>query len=204
MGVCIYVILAQLFCCHCLVAKSFPILFNPVDCSLPGSSVCGISQARILEWVVILFSKGSPWPRNWTPVSCIGASLVVLVVKNLPANAPDVRDLSSISGLGRSPGGGYGNPLQYSCQENPHGQRSPVGCSPWGHRVGHDWTTKHSTAHTIQSIHRSPSQPKRCGLSSFAYSFTPISNPSFTYSFTSKIFSEYLVGDKPLLSAKDM
>ena len=41
------------------------------------------------------------------------------MVKNLPANAGDVRDLGSISGLGRSPGGGHGNPLQYSCLENP-------------------------------------------------------------------------------------
>ena len=43
-------------------------------------------------------------------------------------------DVGSISGLGRSPGGGHGNPLQYSCLENPHGQRSLVGYSPWGHK----------------------------------------------------------------------
>ena len=41
------------------------------------------------------------------------------VVKNLPANAGDIRDMGSIPGLGRSPGGGNGNPLQYSCLENP-------------------------------------------------------------------------------------
>ena len=40
-------------------------------------------------------------------------------------------DLGSIPGLGRSRGGGHGNPLQYSRLENPHGQRSLVGCSPW-------------------------------------------------------------------------
>ena len=44
---------------------------------------------------------------------------MVLVVKNLPANAGDLRDVGSISGLGRSPGEGNGNPLQYSCQVNP-------------------------------------------------------------------------------------
>ena len=44
---------------------------------------------------------------------------MALVVKNLPANAGDVRDLGSIPGSGRSPGGGHGNPLQYSCLENP-------------------------------------------------------------------------------------
>ena len=43
-------------------------------------------------------------------------------------------DLGSIPGLGRSPGGWHGNPLQYSCLENPHGQRSLVGYSPWGHK----------------------------------------------------------------------
>ena len=44
---------------------------------------------------------------------------MALVVKNLPANAGDVRDAGLIPGLGRSPGGGHGNPLQYSCLENP-------------------------------------------------------------------------------------
>ena len=40
-------------------------------------------------------------------------------VKNLPAKAGDIRDMGSIPGSGRSPGGGHGNPLQYSCLENP-------------------------------------------------------------------------------------
>ena len=53
-------------------------------------------------------------------------------------------DLGSIPGLGRSPGGGHGNPLQYSCLENPHGQRRLVGYSPWGsQKVRYDWVTKH-------------------------------------------------------------
>ena len=43
-------------------------------------------------------------------------------------------NLSSIPGLERSPGGGPGNPLQYSCLENPHGQKSLVGSSPGGHK----------------------------------------------------------------------
>ena len=47
------------------------------------------------------------------------ASQVVLVVKNPPANAGDVRDLGLIPGSGRFPGGGHGNPLQHSCLENP-------------------------------------------------------------------------------------
>ena len=48
-----------------------------------------------------------------------GSSQVALVAKNLPANARDIRDTSSVPALGRSPGGGHGNPLQYSCLENP-------------------------------------------------------------------------------------
>ena len=51
------------------------------------------------------------------------------VVKNLPANAGDT---GSIPGLERSPGEGNGNPVQYSCLEDLHGQRNLVGYSPWG------------------------------------------------------------------------
>ena len=50
----------------------------------------------------------------------VRASQVVLVIKNLPVNTGDVRDRGLIPGLGRSPRGGNGNPLQYSCLENPH------------------------------------------------------------------------------------
>ena len=59
-------------CCCCLVATSCLTLCNPTDCSLPGSSVHGISQARILEWGVISFSWGSSQPRDGTYISCIG------------------------------------------------------------------------------------------------------------------------------------
>ena len=44
---------------------------DPRDCSLPGSSIHGISQAGILEWVAIFFSRGFSWPRDWTHVSCL-------------------------------------------------------------------------------------------------------------------------------------
>ena len=49
-------------------------------------------------------------------------------------SACNVGDLGSTPGLGRSPGGEHDNPLQYSCLENPHGQRSLVDYSPWGHK----------------------------------------------------------------------
>ena len=55
------------------------------------------------------------------------------VVKNPPANAGDARDAGSISGSGRSPGGGHGNPLKYSCLENPMDRGA------W-------WDTVHGTA----------------------------------------------------------
>ena len=54
------------------------------------------------------------------------------MVKNPPGSAGDIRDVGSILGSGRSPGGGHGNPLPYSCLENPHRQKSLAGYSPWG------------------------------------------------------------------------
>ena len=61
----------------------------------------------------------------------------MLVVKNPPANAGDMRDVYSIPGSGRSPGGGHGNPLQYSCLE------TPIDRGAWWatvHRVAKSWT----------------------------------------------------------------
>ena len=55
-------------------------------------------------------------------------------------SACNAGDLGLISGLERSPKGGHGNPLQYSCLENPYEQRSLAGYSPWGLRVRHDWS----------------------------------------------------------------
>ena len=57
---------------------------------------------------------------------------MVLVVKHLPASAGGERDACSIPGSGRSAGGGPGHPLQCSCLENAHGQRSLASYSPWG------------------------------------------------------------------------
>ena len=76
------------------------------------------------------------------------ASQVAVVVKNLPANAGDIRDTSSIPGSGRSHGGGHDNPLQYSCLENPVDRRTW-----WAtvHGVAKNWTQlkQHSMlAHT--------------------------------------------------------
>ena len=59
---------AQVHACH---AQSCPTFCGTVDCSPPGSSVHGIFQSRILEWVAILFSRGWSRPRDWTRVSCV-------------------------------------------------------------------------------------------------------------------------------------
>ena len=58
--------------CACvLVSQSCPTLCDPMDCNPPGSSVHGILQARIQEYVAISFSRGSYWPKDWTQVSSI-------------------------------------------------------------------------------------------------------------------------------------
>ena len=61
---------------YVLVAQSCLTLCDPMDCNVPGSSVHGIFQTRILEWVAIFFSRGSSWPRDWTQVSCIAGRLL--------------------------------------------------------------------------------------------------------------------------------
>ena len=70
-------------------------------------------------------------------------------------SASNVGDLSWIPGLGWSPGGGLGNPLQYSCLENPHGQRSLVVYSPWGRKES-DTTERLSTQLKSNRIYRDP------------------------------------------------
>ena len=63
-------------------------------------------------------------------------------------------DLDSIPGLGRSPAGGHGNPLQYSYWENPYGPRSLVGYSPWSHKEP-DMTEQLRTAqHSISHLYQ--------------------------------------------------
>ena len=145
--------------CACLIAQLCPTLCNPMDCSLSGSSVhrdspgkntrvrChsllqGIVPTQEANWGLLncrqilyqLSYQGSP-----VNVLCDnnGASQVELVVKDPPANAEDIRDSGLIAGSERSSGGGHGDPLRYSCLENPMG---------WGawqatvHRVAKSWT----------------------------------------------------------------
>ena len=89
---------------------------------------------------MLKYTKASVWTHvsMYIHISmCLGASQVAPVVKNLPADAGGLRDSGSIPGSGRFPGGGHGNPLQYSCLENPTDSgawRATV------HRVAKSWT----------------------------------------------------------------
>ena len=100
-----------------------------------------------------------PLPRDAGESMCIALVLcpsqVVQMVKNLPASAGDIRDEGSIPGLGRSPGGGHGTPLQRSCLENPHGQRSLVDYSPWGRKESDmiEQLSTHTHTHTYTQVH---------------------------------------------------
>ena len=92
-------------------------------------------------------------------IAVFGASQVALVVKKLPSNAGDLRDVGSTPRWGRSPGGGHGNPLQYSCLENLMDKGA------WQaivHRVAKRWTQlkrlseracTHAHTHTQSCLH---------------------------------------------------
>ena len=92
--------------------------------SLAGKRVClQCRRPRFYSWVGKI-----PWRRDRLPISVFLGFPGGSDGKESACNAGD---LGLIPGLGRSPGGGHGKPLQYSCLENPHGQRSLVGYSPW-------------------------------------------------------------------------
>ena len=72
----------------CWVASVVSYSFCAMDCSPLGSSVHGILQARILEWVAMPSSRGSSWPRDWTHVSCISCIAVRFVTISITWEAP--------------------------------------------------------------------------------------------------------------------
>ena len=88
-----------------------------MDCSPPGSSDHGISQARILEWLAISFSRGSSQPgiESMSP-ALIGRQIFTTVPPKNPLAI--LENTGSIPGLGRSLREGNGKPLQYSCLRN--------------------------------------------------------------------------------------
>ena len=71
--------------CESEVAQSYLILYNPMDCSLPGSTIHGILQARTLEGVAISFSRRSSQPKDWTWVSSIvGRRFTIWATREVP------------------------------------------------------------------------------------------------------------------------
>ena len=116
------------------IAQSCPTLSDPMDCSLPGSSVHGIFQARVREWVAIAFSRGIvnfklhsclDVADRGLPRQCAGGAALA------PANAGDIRDTGSIAG--KIPWRRKWQPTPVFSPEESHGQRSLAGYSPWGH-----------------------------------------------------------------------
>ena len=120
-----------------LVIQSRPPLCDPMDSSPLGSSVHGILQVRTPEWVAISAIYGCR------------ASQTVLVVKNRPAGAGDVRDAGSVPESGRPPGEGHSSPLQCSCRENPMVRLQSIRPQRVGHN-GRDFT--HTPTHTHTHI----------------------------------------------------
>ena len=101
-----------------------------MDCSLLGSSVHGIFQARTLEWVAISFSRGSSWPRDWPQVSCIAGRVTMWVTREgRNKREPGINSLTNCMALHEFPTQtGYVGIL--SCDLH-----SPMMCSCWFFRV---------------------------------------------------------------------
>ena len=133
-----------------------------MDCSLSGSSVhqdspdknTGVRCHSLLQG--IFPTQESNWgllncrqilyqlSYQGSPVNVLydnaGASQVVLVVKDPPANSEDIRNSGLIAGSERASGGGHGNPLRYSCLENPMDWGAWQATIHRVARVGHDWS----------------------------------------------------------------
>ena len=121
--------------------QSCPTLCDPTDCSLPGPSVHGILQARILEWVAMSISRGSSQPRDRTQVSyifCTGQRLIYhfFTTWKVPIFPPNIMIM--------------GNPLQYSCLDNSLDRgawRATV------HRVTESQTNRNDLTHARTQTH---------------------------------------------------
>ena len=111
-------------------------LRDPVDCSPLGSSVHGILQTRILEWVTILFSRGSFWPRDWTRISyisCIGR-WVLYCYHHL--GSPDLSSFFEL--FIHVPSSTLSSSAEDKCQESLDTEILP-----------HDWIRKSTTVHKL-------------------------------------------------------
>ena len=91
----------------------------------------GVKNQPAKQETLVRFQGKIPWRRDRLPTPVF---LGFLSGSDSKESTHNVRHLGSITELRRSPGGGHDNPLQCSCLENPHGQRSTAGYSPWGHK----------------------------------------------------------------------
>ena len=118
-------------------------MFRPRSPILQADALTSEPPGKPSKWLIGINSFTPHYIPMW-------ASQVVLVVKNPPANAEDIRDAGSIPGSERPLGGGHGNPLQYSCLENPMDRGA------WratGHRVSKSRTRlKQRSMHTHTSL----------------------------------------------------
>ena len=121
----------DLHCCCCwLVAQLCPNLCDPMDCSPPGSSVHGISQARVLEWVAISFSWGSSWPSDRAHISCLAGRFFTTEPPGKPKEANSGSWLQSVSSH------------CWLCFKLCGEPSQPLGSQ----KVRHDWATERNTA----------------------------------------------------------
>ena len=107
-----------------IISSAPPQIGGIPDGSDGKESACSAGDLNSIPGLGRSSGKGIGYPLQYS-----GASLVAQTVKNLP-----VMQETWVKSLGweDTPGGGQGHPLQYSCLENPHGQRNLSGCSPWG------------------------------------------------------------------------
>ena len=140
------------------VTQSCPTLSDPMDCSLPGSSIHGILQAKVLEWGAVAFSDLLLLIRvkNFLLSRFVHHKVTNgfpggIVVKNLPANAGDARNTGLIPWSGRSPGVGNSNPLHYFLPGKFHRQKNLAGYKSMGSQESD--TTDHRHTHKLQTQH---------------------------------------------------
>ena len=152
----------------CLVATSCPTHCDLMDWSLPGSSVCGVLQARILKWVAISSSRGSSWSRDRTYVPCVsciaGGFFTCWAIreahwcfgkKQFEAKYKDDLKEISVKQWRRQ-----WHPTPVLLPRKSHGRRSLVGCSPWGHKESDmtEWLHFHFSLSCIGERNGNPLQ----------------------------------------------
>ena len=128
-----------------ILAWRIPEIEEPGGLQSTGSQRVGQYSALSISIVYLIWAL---WALNEITIQ----KVLNIILNGLPGGSDtkespwNAGDLGSILGLGRSPGGWHGNLLQYSCLENPHGQRSLVGYSPRGHKESDmtEWPTQHN------------------------------------------------------------